>query len=249
MPRPSKGPHLWLRPARKKSNRRAVWIVIDGKRHIATGCVGGTSKSEPVEAQKFLSDYIAKKYKPERKKRDIEEIDIADVLRIYLDDKTPSPRPDEQTPEGAAFYKTPEGVALKKLESMIGRLNDYWGGKMLSELSTATCKEFVTKRGRVGGARADLEVLRAAINHRASENLHNAIVNVKLPPKGKPRERWLTRSEAARLLWTCWRHRETQTVHRGAMKGAKIGTDKRPLRHLARFILIGLYTGTRASSL
>jgi integrase len=33
------------------------------------------------------------------------------------------------------------------------------------------------------------------------------------------------------------------------LKGQKIETDKRPLRHLARFILIGLYTGTRAGAI
>jgi len=32
------------------------------------------------------------------------------------------------------------------------------------------------------------------------------------------------------------------------MKGTKIITEKRPLRHVARFILIALYTGTRASA-
>jgi hypothetical protein len=34
-----------------------------------------------------------------------------------------------------------------------------------------------------------------------------------------------------------------------AVEGAKIETDKRPLKHLARFILIGLYTGTRAGAI
>jgi integrase len=67
--------------------------------------------------------------------------------------------------------------------------------------------------------------------------------------KGLPRERWLTRGEAAKLLWTCWRYRETQTVHIGPLKGQKVETDKRPLRHVARFILIGLYTGTRAGAI
>lgn len=89
----------------------------------------------------------------------------------------------------------------------------------------------------------------AAIGHHAAENLHREIVNVWLPPKGPARERWLTRSEAAALLWTCWRYRETQTRHRGPLKGQLIQTDKRPLRHLARFILIGLYTGTRAAAI
>ena len=120
---------------------------------------------------------------------------------------------------------------------------------MLSDVSTATCKEYVKVRGNSGGARRDLEDLRAAIHHHASENLHRAIVNVWLPPKGAPRDRWLTRSEVARLLWACWRHREIQRRHRGSAEGQKLPTGKRPLRHLARFVLIGIYTGTRASAI
>jgi hypothetical protein len=54
---------------------------------------------------------------------------------------------------------------------------------------------------------------------------------------------------AAKLLWVCWRAREVQTVHRGPCKGQKTETHKRPLRHLARFILLGLYTGTRAAAI
>jgi integrase len=66
---------------------------------------------------------------------------------------------------------------------------------------------------------------------------------------GQPREQWLDRSEAARLLWAAWRHREEQTIHRGKNKGIKIKTGKYTLRHVARFILIGLYTGTRAAAI
>jgi integrase len=40
-----------------------------------------------------------------------------------------------------------------------------------------------------------------------------------------------------------------QIRHRGPDKGQKLATDKQPLRHLARFILIGLYTGTRAAAI
>ena len=93
------------------------------------------------------------------------------------------------------------------------------------------------------------ETFRAAINHHAKENLHYGVVRVTLPAKGAPRDRWLTRDEAAKLLWACWRYREQQTIHRGRLKGQQIATDRRPLRHLARFILIGLYTGTRASAI
>jgi integrase len=87
------------------------------------------------------------------------------------------------------------------------------------------------------------------INHHAKEGFHRGVVRVSLPPKGEARDRWLTRSEAAALLWYCWRHREKQTIHSGMSKGAPVATNRRPLRHIARFILIGLYTGTRAGAI
>ena len=91
--------------------------------------------------------------------------------------------------------------------------------------------------------------LRAAINHHAKKGFHRGVVRVVLPEKSPSRNRWLTRSEAAKLLGACWRAREIQTVHREPLKVQKIETKKSPLRHLARFILIGLYTGTRAGAI
>src|SRR4051812_11506777 len=85
MPRPKQPPRLWLRPARRGKNRtkaRPVWIVLDGGRHVATGCFAG----EDREAQEFLAAYIAEKYRPERRLKDIESIDVADVLSVYDED-------------------------------------------------------------------------------------------------------------------------------------------------------------------
>jgi hypothetical protein len=129
------------------------------------------------------------------------------------------------------------------------RLTEWWGGKTLSDVTGASCRAYTKSRRRPGGARRDLEDLRAAINHHAKEGYHRGVVRVVLPAKGLSRDRWLTRSEAAKLLWTCWRYREIQTIHRGPLKGQRIETDKRPLWHLARFVLIGLYTGTRAGAI
>ncbi len=230
MPRRSKGPRLWLRPAERSAGaivRHATWVIRDGDRYIATGC----SASEAAPAQVRLAAYIAEKYQPRRKERDIEQIVIADVLSIYLDDC------------GAAQANAAQ------LESRIARLNEFWGSRKLSDINGQTCREFVKWRASAGGARRDLEDLRAAIGHHNKEGLHRGIVRVVLPPKGLSRTRWLTRKEAAQLLWTCWRARETQTIHRGKFKGQKAETEKRPLRHLARFILIGLYTGTRAGAI
>jgi integrase len=136
-----------------------------------------------------------------------------------------------------------------KFDERLSRLVKWWGGKMLSEVTGANCRAYTRHRKNNGGSRRDLEDLRAAINHHAREGFHRGVVRVVLPEKGLPRERWLTRSEAAALLWACWRYRETQTVHIGRLKGQKIETGKRPLRHVARFILIGLYTGTRAGAI
>lgn len=80
----------------------------------------------------------------------------------------------------------------------------------------------------------------AAIGHHAREGLHRSVVKVALPPKGLARQRWLTRDEVAKLLWTCWRTREVQ-------EGKP--TDKRPLRHLVRALLIGVYTGSRPGAI
>src|SRR5262245_16122154 len=86
MPRRSKGARLWLRPARRdktgKVTKRPIWLILDAGRHIATGCAEG----EAQRAEQILAAYIAQKYRPERRDRDLEAIDVADVLSIYLDD-------------------------------------------------------------------------------------------------------------------------------------------------------------------
>lgn len=231
MPRRHKGPRLELRPERRDSNgkitHKTTWRIRDGDRDVSTGC----PKSDIAGAQQKLAAYIASKYQPKRKIQDIENIEVADVLHVYLTDKRASQQNKLQ------------------LDRRIKRLNDYWGGTMLSEVNGDTCRAYQRHRSNGGGARRDLEDLRAAINHHASEGLHRGIVKVVLPPKGLPRDRWLTRDEAARLLWTCWRYRELQKRDRRTKNGPAQPTEKRPLRHLTRFILIGLYTGTRAAAI
>jgi integrase len=231
MPRRGKGAHLWLRPARRnkagKIIHRAVWIVLDDGKHIATGCLEG----EAERAEQVLAAYIARKYTPDRRERDLDKVDVADVLSIYLEDCT-----DRHANE-------------KRFRARIARLNDFWGGTTLADVTGPSCRRYVKHRGNTGGARRDLEDLRAAINHHAKEGLHRGGVRVVLPPKGPRRDRWLTRSEIARLLQACWRTHEAQTLHRGAFKGQKIATKRYPLRHVARFILMALYTGTRPGAI
>lgn len=157
MPRPSKGARLYKRKARysgRKLVHRAVWIIKDGDRHIGTGCVAGPSETKPpAEAEQALANYIAQKYQPERRRQDIEDIDCADVLSIYLTDIG---EPGEQF----------------EIEARIERLNEFWGGKKLLAVNAQTCAAYVKRRGNRGGARRDLETFRAAINHHAKEGFH-----------------------------------------------------------------------------
>lgn len=232
MPRPTKGTRLWFREPRYdvktgKLRERGSWVIRDGAKFIVTGC----ALDEVREAESRLALYIAERRTADRRIKDIEKIDVAEVLDFYHE-------------------KTRDKQANKaKLDERVVRLTKWWGGRMLSEVTGDTCEAYAAARGTPGGARRDLQDLAAAITLHRKHGLHREIVEVLLPEKGVSRDRWLTRSEVARLLWVCWRHREVQVWQRGTRAGKSVTTDKRPLRHIARFILIGLYTGTRAGAI
>ena len=115
MPAIRKGARLWLRPARKRSGQviaRATYIILDGGKHYPTGCFAG----EAQRAEQKLAEHIAAKYQTPRKERELENISVADVLSIYLDDCGERQR------------------NRAKLDERIGRLNKFWGGKRLSDV-------------------------------------------------------------------------------------------------------------------
>lgn len=108
----------------------------------------------------------------------------------------------------------------------VGNLLKFWSGKKVSDITAKACRAYAETKTS-GGARRDLEILRAAVRywHREYGPL-DAVPIVVLPDKGGPRVRWLTKSEAARLLWAA-----------------------RRFEHLKRFIILGLHTGSRAGVL
>lgn len=217
MPREAKGPRLFFRKPRKarkdKSAEEGVWLILDRKRQKSTGC----AKEDIAGAEGALRDYLTEKHEIPRRQRRLSDIPVSDVLSIYLDDVVPAL------------------ATAKKAEARVMRLNDWWGAMMMDEVTGAACRQFTKTRGQ-GAARRELQDLQAAIGHHHTEGLHREDVRVSLPKAGAPRERWLTRSEVARLIRTCRNHREVQ-------EGA--ATKKRPLVHLVRFILFALHTGSR----
>jgi integrase len=138
-------------------------------------------------------------------------------------------------------------------------LGEFWQSYTLADVTGKRCREYVTwrtkqqrrsakpeKTGRPARpitesvARRELEDLRSAINHHRQEGLCSEIVCVALPEKPAGRDIWLTRSQAAHLLRSAWRAK--QIMQDKATKRA-VG------KHIARFILVGLYTGTRAGAI
>jgi integrase len=120
----------------------------------------------------------------------------------------------------------PHKRSASKIVHTISNLARWWGDKRLSDVTARTCRAYAADRPQVA-ARRDLETLRAAIRywHREYGPLPS-IPFVVLPDKPAARERWLTREEAARLLWAA-----------------------RDVEHLRRFVLLGLYTGSRAGAI
>lgn len=225
MPAKSKGAHLWFKPPRmnKGYQEKGVWLIKDGRKNVSTGC----GKDEIEKAEAKLAEYIAGKRQPSRSEKDIAEIMVADVLAIYYDDRAVSL------------------ASSRTAVSCIVRLNDFFGDMTLAKVNGRSCRDYAssragqghTNKGEGGGARRDLQVLAAAINHHARLGLHRGVVKVLLPPKGEARQRWLTRDEMAKLLWTCWRTRGGGAVQRY------------PLRHLVRLLLLGCYTGSRPGAM
>lgn len=220
MPRQAKGARLWLRPARP--GHGAVWLIKDGGYQRSTGCPPAAIR----KAEDALADYIASKREPraETRKLPIGQIPVADVITAYLDEISNS-------------HARP-----KETERRLGKLEEFFGANTLGEVNGARCRAYVKHRGHDQAARRELEDFRAAINHFFSDELLAPKINIVLPEKSPPRERWLTRDEAAKLLWTAWR--KSQPVPK-----AKHGEVRYVSRHIARFILVGLYTGTRASAI
>lgn len=133
------------------------------------------------------------------------------------------------------------GIAIDKLKA-------FFGDSKVSEIVTSKCNAYIDWRMKQADPRfkrnapliksstagRELSVLSAALNWCHREGKLDRSVPVTLPPRAEPRQHHLTRSQVARLL------------------AGALGWDTNGIRHhnhinrhLCRFILLGVYTGTR----
>ena len=223
MPRRSKGARLWLEPGRRDERgriiRRPIYVIRDGSIKRSTGFGEG----EIEQAQRALAEYqIARYSAPRSRDRDPGSVKIADVISIYVEDV-------------AAKHARPRETAAR-----FERLLDFYGDESLLYLNRRTCIAYARQRRSEAVARRELEDLRAAIRYHWENGYCTALTPVVLPGRSPSRDRWLTRSEAARLLWCAWRLRQPQYGNI---------TERPTAQHVARFILVALYTGTRAGAI
>ena len=172
---------------------RGQYVIRDGPRFVRLGAASDS------EAERALAEYIAAKHRPQP----IGVPPVADILAAYANDV-------------AAYRKTARNISYN-----IGSLLAWWGEKPATEITARNCRAYAATKTPAAAAQ-DLKVLRAAVGHWLRE--YAPIVPppvVWKPPEGRPRERWLTRSELARLL----RAADAQ--------------------HIRRFILLAYYTGSR----
>ena len=210
MPRAAKGVRLYWREDHGK-----FYIRDTGRPDRSTGT------SDRREAEKRLAEYIAGRDIPTGP-RYPDRITVSEVLDIY-------------GREHAVTTAAPERIAYA-IEALVR----FWGELPLSSVKKETCRRYQRSRVKTlkdgterpvsdGTVRRELGVLQAAINYCMAEGYVINAPGVTLPDRPPARDRWLTREEAARLLWSAWRSPRA--------------------KHLARFILIALYTGTRKDAI
>lgn len=246
MPRRAKGPRLYLK---ERAGREAVWIIRDGTKERSTGCLQGGLG----DAERELQRYIAEKWAPgtaaERNRRDPAQVGVDEVLTLYAREKAPKLKADPQSTAG-----------------FLAHLGDWWEGKMLADVKRSTCQAYCTHRtaktirhGSTGRkvsdqtARRELETLSSAIGYWHGEDTLTTRPMVWLPEKAESPRDALTRSQAAALLLAAmgWRRVDAYGPPRpGKPWPSRWIRDNRTTianrRHMRRFILIGLYTGSRS---
>ncbi len=175
-----------------------------------------TGTSERIEAEKIFANWLLERGTEHHGPRYPAEASIADMLKIYADGRAP----DLSAPERVGYA--------------IDRLCDWWGDRRVDAVRPETCRQYRRVRVRAGTKEAtaarELTVLRAALNWAVKNGYLTSAPFVQLPPKQPGRDRWLTRPEAARLLWESRRQEKARL-------------------HLPLFILIALYTGARREAI
>ncbi|MAS42240.1 MAG: integrase [Rhodobacteraceae bacterium] len=209
MPRKRLPARLYQRPD------TGEWIIRDGHVTRRTGCGDG----DRAGAEAALQAYLATRA-PARRRGPAapHELTVGEVLARYGADRGP------------------KAVGKVTMANNITRLAGFWGDLTCDLVKGSTCTAYERHRAKprtnaagqtftagTATVRRELGVLQAALRYAHAEGMLVHPIQVTLTESGLPRDRWLTRSEAARIL-------------------------RAAAPHARRFILLSLYTGRRMSA-
>jgi integrase len=174
MPRRNPGPRLrWLA-------KRGFFYIVWCERGRSRECSTRTSDSKQAEI--VFAEWMHRRGR-RTGPSDPASVLVTDILNEYVEQRGPK-------------VAAPARIAYAVLA-----LTDFFEGNSVGDVTPQTCGRYVEKRGRsVGTARRELGVLRAAINYAHRAGRITRPVAVELPEPPQSRDRWLTRTEAARLL-------------------------------------------------
>lgn len=184
-----------------------VWYEQGRERLRATG------ETDGKRAEAILAAFIRERHRPIGGPRPANEVQVGDVLDYYGKNK-------------GAFAADPARIGYA-----IDALLPFWADKFVSDVNDVACAAYVEQRQRAPATvRRELTTLRAALNY-ANGRITDRAPPVSMPPAPKGKDRWLTQSEAARLL----------NAARTARSDVRL--------YLPLFVLIGLYTGARKEAI
>lgn len=206
---------------RHRSGRAAQWVILDGSQEVSTGA----GADELTRASKAFESYLIDRHQPPRGAVEEGKLLVDEVMTIYLR-------------EHAINSPSRDWIA-----NMSAPILEWWAGKALQDINGPNCRAYVKWRTSQNvkaktvrlvsdqTARHELKTLRAAINfYHAEKKALRTVPVVTTPARSPPRDNYfLTRTEAARRI-------------KAARKNPKS-------RHVARLILIGIYTGTRPGAI
>lgn len=153
------------------------WHDEQGRHRVTTGT------PDRAQAERDLATFVADQGRP------VARLGITGILDAYLADRRDAAIPGA---ERLAWAHKP--------------LRGFWGDRPPETITDPELRRYRRERPVAPSTlRTEIQALSAALRWAAARKLIPEVPHVPLPPRSPPRERWLTRDEAAQLLAACQR--------------------------------------------